>query len=116
MKKLRECGATSPETAKTLSEAGVINPNGFKLITERLVKPGKLKRPEKTNTISAQQLPVYRSHLSNEAAQCHHRAVFYFEEIIDIIAVLGPAETESFHRCTGRKPPPQPEKKTAPGC
>ena len=44
IKKLRECGATSPETAKTLSEAGVINPNWFKLITERLAKTGEIKK------------------------------------------------------------------------
>ena len=44
IKKLRECGAVSPETAKTLSEAGVINPNGFTLITERLAKTGVIKK------------------------------------------------------------------------
>lgn len=41
---LKACGAVSPETAKTLSEAGVIHPNGFKRITERLVKTGVLQR------------------------------------------------------------------------
>lgn len=40
IKKLRECGATSPETAKTFAEANIINPNGFKMITRRLVKLG----------------------------------------------------------------------------
>ena len=29
---LRDCGATSEATARTLAEAGVINPNGFKLM------------------------------------------------------------------------------------
>ena len=31
------CGATSKETAKTLAEAGVINPHAFKRITDLLV-------------------------------------------------------------------------------
>ena len=43
---LRECGAVSPETAKSLAEAGVINPSGFKRITERLIKTGVIKRTE----------------------------------------------------------------------
>ena len=38
MKKLKDCGATSAETAKTLAEAGVINPNELKRITDRLVE------------------------------------------------------------------------------
>ncbi|MBR5288776.1 MAG: hypothetical protein IKU34_09355 [Clostridia bacterium] len=38
IKKLKACGATSVETAKTLTEAGVINPNGFKRITDKLVE------------------------------------------------------------------------------
>lgn len=37
VKQLLSCGATSEETAKTLAEAGAINPNGFKRITERLI-------------------------------------------------------------------------------
>ena len=41
---LKECGAVSAETAKSLAEAGVINPNGFKRITDRLVKTGILKK------------------------------------------------------------------------
>ena len=40
--KLKKCGAVSPETAKTLEEAGVINPNGFRVITERLIKHGTI--------------------------------------------------------------------------
>lgn len=36
--------AVLAETAKTLSEAGVINPNGLKVITERLVKWEAIKR------------------------------------------------------------------------
>lgn len=44
VKQLLSCGATSEETAKTLAEAGVINPNGFKRITDRLVKMGSIHR------------------------------------------------------------------------
>lgn len=46
VKHLKACGAISPETAKTLSEAGVRNPDGFKRITERLVKRGIIKKAE----------------------------------------------------------------------
>ena len=45
-KKLRECGATSEQTAKTLAEAGVINPDGFRRITERLVETESIHRTE----------------------------------------------------------------------
>ena len=38
IKKLKQCGATSAESAKTLAEAEVINPNGFKRVTEKLVE------------------------------------------------------------------------------
>ena len=38
IKKLKTSGATSVESAKTLAEAGVINPNGLKRITDKLVK------------------------------------------------------------------------------
>lgn len=44
LKKLRDCGATSEKTARTLAEAGVINPNGFKHITELLVRQGAIHR------------------------------------------------------------------------
>lgn len=44
LKKLSECGATSEKAAKTLEEAGVINPNGFKRITELLVRQGAIHR------------------------------------------------------------------------
>lgn len=43
---LRKCGAISKETAKTLSEAGVINPNAFKVITDKIVKNHELGRTE----------------------------------------------------------------------
>ena len=38
IKKLTECNAFSEETAITFSEAGIINPNGFNKINERLIK------------------------------------------------------------------------------
>ena len=41
---LKACGATSEQTARTLADAGVINPNGFKRITDRLVKTGEIHR------------------------------------------------------------------------
>ncbi|MBR2731466.1 MAG: hypothetical protein IKD72_05720 [Clostridia bacterium] len=44
VRKLQACGAVSPETAKSLAEAGVTNPNGFRRITERLVKTGVIKQ------------------------------------------------------------------------
>lgn len=40
VKRLKACGATSESAAKSLAEAGVINPNGFPQITARLVKSG----------------------------------------------------------------------------
>ena len=36
--RLRQTGAVSRETAVTLSDAGIINPNGFRHITDLLVK------------------------------------------------------------------------------
>ena len=38
IKKLTECNAFSEETAKTFSEAGIINPNGFHNVNEKLIK------------------------------------------------------------------------------
>lgn len=46
LNRLRKCGATSKETAKKLSEAGVINPNAFKTITEKLIKKYELGRTD----------------------------------------------------------------------
>ena len=40
LKRLKTCGAVSEQTAKNLADAGVINPNGFKRITETLVRQG----------------------------------------------------------------------------
>ncbi len=42
--KLRKCGAVSAETAKTFAEAGVINLNGFKRITDVMLKKGIIKK------------------------------------------------------------------------
>ena len=42
LKRLKECGAVSYDTAKTLAEANVFNPNGFKPVTNRLVEQGVL--------------------------------------------------------------------------
>ena len=44
IRRLRACGATSPETAKTLAEAGVFHSDWFKPITNRLVKTGIIKK------------------------------------------------------------------------
>lgn len=44
IKKLRNCGAVSAETAKTLAEAGIINPNILPGITERMIEKGILKK------------------------------------------------------------------------
>lgn len=44
MKRLKACGAVSEETARTLAEAGVINPDAFRRITDRLVKTGSIHR------------------------------------------------------------------------
>ena len=37
LKKFKDCGAISEESAKTLEEAGVFNPDAFSNITEDLV-------------------------------------------------------------------------------
>lgn len=44
IKKLSQCGALSEETAKTFSEAGIINPNAFKKVNDTLEKRGILVR------------------------------------------------------------------------
>lgn len=43
---LLESGARSPETAKTLEEAGVLNPDKFPEFTEKLVILGALGKTE----------------------------------------------------------------------
>ena len=42
IKKLTECNAFSEETAKTFVEAGIMNPNGFHRVNEKLIKQGIL--------------------------------------------------------------------------
>ena len=49
VKHLRACGAVSESTAKTLAEAGVINPNGFKRITNHLVESGVIHKTSDNN-------------------------------------------------------------------
>lgn len=44
VRRLTACGAVSPETAKTLREACVLNPNGFGRVTETLVRRGTVCR------------------------------------------------------------------------
>ena len=44
IKKLSACNAFSEATAKTFSEAGIMNPNGFPRITERLLKQKVISR------------------------------------------------------------------------
>ena len=44
IKKLTECGAFSDDKAVTLRDAGVINPDAFSRITDKLVKDGLLKK------------------------------------------------------------------------
>lgn len=38
VKRLKRCGAVSESTAKTLTEAGVINPDAFVRVTEKLLR------------------------------------------------------------------------------
>jgi len=44
--RLLKCGAVSPETAKTLVEAGVINPNLFPSFTRHLVEMNVIGRTD----------------------------------------------------------------------
>ncbi len=44
IKKLTECNAFSEETAKTFIEAGIINPDGFNKVNEKLIKEKILVR------------------------------------------------------------------------
>ncbi len=46
LKKFKDCGAISEESAKTLEEAGVFNPDAFSNITEDLVNKQKLAKTE----------------------------------------------------------------------
>lgn len=42
IKKMDQCGATSASAAKTFAEAGIINPNGFSMVTKKLIRDGVL--------------------------------------------------------------------------
>ena len=44
LKKLSECGAVSEESAKTLEEVGVFNPDAFPKVLEDLVDKRKVVR------------------------------------------------------------------------
>ena len=44
VKQLIACGATNESSAKTLEEAGVIYPHGFKRITDHLVRSGVIHK------------------------------------------------------------------------
>ena len=44
LKKLRSCGAVSEDSAKTLKEAGVFNPDAFPRVLEDLVNKKKVVR------------------------------------------------------------------------
>jgi len=46
IKKLTEHGAVSPETAVTFREAGIISPDGFAIVTRKLVKQGILAKTD----------------------------------------------------------------------
>lgn len=38
IRKLTKCNAFSEDSAKSFEEAGIINPDGFKRLTEKLIK------------------------------------------------------------------------------
>lgn len=42
IRKLKQCGACSPQSAKTFAEAGIPNPEAFNRITEKLVANGTI--------------------------------------------------------------------------
>jgi len=42
IKKLSEHGAFAPDSAVTFSDAGIINPDGFRGITKKLLRSGEL--------------------------------------------------------------------------
>lgn len=46
IRKLRKCGALSPETAVTFQQAGIFNPNGFRRVTRMMVRRGLLGQVE----------------------------------------------------------------------
>ena len=46
LRRLSRSGALSVETAKTLSEAGVSNPQAFPLVTEHLLSKGLIRKTD----------------------------------------------------------------------
>ena len=44
IKKLKEANATCAERAKSFEEAGILNPHGFKAVTNRMIKSGILRK------------------------------------------------------------------------
>ena len=42
IKKLKEANATCAECAKSFAEAGILNPNGFKPVTSKMIQRGIL--------------------------------------------------------------------------
>jgi hypothetical protein len=44
LNKLRQCGATSETTARTLADAGVLRPHAFARVTEKMVRDQLLQR------------------------------------------------------------------------
>lgn len=46
LERLTRCGATCPERAVTLAQAGVVNPRGFRRFTQRLVAQGVLRETD----------------------------------------------------------------------
>ena len=46
IRKLKKHGAVSPDTAKSFAEIGLVNPNGFKRLTQKLVQKGIICKTE----------------------------------------------------------------------
>ena len=46
LRRLRKCGAFSPETAKSLAQAGILTPNMFPSFTNHLVETNVLGRTD----------------------------------------------------------------------
>lgn len=42
IRKLRKCGALSPQTAVTFEQAGIFNPRGFPGVTRMMIRRGLL--------------------------------------------------------------------------
>ena len=53
IKKLTKNNAISEENAKTFAEAGIINPNGFKKVTEKMIEQQILIKTKEGMDVSA---------------------------------------------------------------